>query len=127
MYEFEKYLAKNSLDISVINARRFAVAIRQAMKLLQREAGCYKLNNEPYCVEINAYLEQMATRLEATPSDFKKEIIKKRLCFGKSLRKRMRFGLWNGTDAPPVRAVPTRSPAPVSLGFVNIAQNVVNG
>ncbi len=77
MYEFEKYLAKNALDMPVINARRFAAAIRRAMGHLQNEAGCYKLNNEPYCVEINAYLEQMATRLEATPSNFKKEVIKK--------------------------------------------------
>ena len=53
----------------VINARRFAAAIRQAMKDLQREAGCYKLNNEPYCVETNAYLEQMATRLESNLQD----------------------------------------------------------
>ena len=65
MYRFEKDLLNNEMSVAVVNARRFGVAVRQAMDLLKREAGCYRLQNEPYYMDTQAILEEMATRLEA--------------------------------------------------------------
>ena len=65
MYEFEKDLQNNELSIAVVNARRFGAAVRQAMHLLEREAGCYRLYNEQYYKDTQAILEEMATRLQA--------------------------------------------------------------
>ena len=64
-YDFEKYLKENKLDISVIQARRFAVAVRKAIQEIDQAAGCYKLTNEPYYLETKTFLEEKLARLEA--------------------------------------------------------------
>ena len=64
-YEFEKHLANNEMHVSVADARRFARAIRSAMRSLEQEAMCYRLTNEPYYRDVQAFLEEKATRLEA--------------------------------------------------------------
>lgn len=64
-YDFEKRLRKDKMDMSVINARRFAQAIRTALKELEREARCYKLTEQDYYVETKAFLEKQLVRLEA--------------------------------------------------------------
>lgn len=63
-YDFEKSLKENKMDISVVDARRFAVAIREAIKVLDREAACYKLTNKAYYLETKGFLEKQLARLE---------------------------------------------------------------
>lgn len=69
-YEFEKCLERNEMSVSVVDARRFGRAIRDAMRMLKLEASCYRLTKELYYLEVQAFLEQMAVRLEAP---FRKE------------------------------------------------------
>lgn len=69
LYKFEQDLAKNELSMAVIDARRFAVGVRKAMRILEEEAGCYKLTNEPYYLDTQAFLERMANRLTAKPKE----------------------------------------------------------
>lgn len=64
-YDFEHDLAKNQMSMEVMDARRFARAIRSSMQDLKREAGCYKLQGEDYYEDTQSFLEKMATRLEA--------------------------------------------------------------
>lgn len=64
-YDFEQDLEQNLMSMQVIDARRFARAIRSAMRDLKREAGCYSLTKEPYYLDVQTFLEKMATRLEA--------------------------------------------------------------
>lgn len=64
-YKFEEYIERNEMDISVIAARRFARAVREAIGDLEREARCYHLTNEPYYIEIQEFLQQKLARLEA--------------------------------------------------------------
>ena len=64
-YEFEKTLEDNKLDMSVINARRFAKAVHTALQDLEEEARCYHVTNEDYYLETKAFLENMLSRLEA--------------------------------------------------------------
>lgn len=66
-YEFEKDLERNELSMSVVNARRFSRAIRDALDGLELEARCYGLKDEDYYLEAKAFLEKMAVRLEARP------------------------------------------------------------
>ncbi len=73
MYEFEKDLAENRLSIDVINARRYAASIRKAMEVLQAEAAVYHLTQQPYHLDTQAFLEQMAARFEAVPQGEKGE------------------------------------------------------
>ena len=63
-YDFEKSLKENKMDMSIVDARRFAVAIRDAIKVLDREAACYKLTNKAYYTDTKEFLEQQAARLE---------------------------------------------------------------
>lgn len=65
-YDFEKHLKENKMDISVVNARRFAGAVREAIKVLDQSAACYKLTNKAYYIDTKEFLEQQAARLEAT-------------------------------------------------------------
>lgn len=58
MYKFEKDLAKNEMSIDVINARRFAAAVQQAMRLLEQEARCYGLTDEGYYLDVQEHLER---------------------------------------------------------------------
>ncbi len=67
VFQFEKDLSRNELSMDVINARRFAVAVRKAMDILQQEAACYHLTNEDYYQETLVSLGEMAVRLEAQP------------------------------------------------------------
>lgn len=69
MYKFEADLAKNEMSIDVIDARRFGAAIQKASRLLEQEAGCYKLTNKTYYLETMAFLKKMASRLTATPKE----------------------------------------------------------
>ena len=64
-YDFENSLKENKIDMSVIDARRFAQAIKEALKGLEHSAACYKLTNKPYYVETKEFLEQQIARLEA--------------------------------------------------------------
>lgn len=68
-YDFEKSLRENKMDISVVDARRFSVAIREAIKVLDREAACYKLTNKAYYLETKEFLEKQLARLEAIPEE----------------------------------------------------------
>ena len=68
-YPFERDLAKGEVSVKVIDARRFGVAIRKAMELLRREAGCYRMTEEPYYKDVQAYLEQLAARLVDNPKE----------------------------------------------------------
>lgn len=68
-YPFEKDLAKGEMSVKVIDARRFGVAVRKAMELLRREAGCYRMTEEPYYKDVQAYLEQLAARLVDNPKE----------------------------------------------------------
>lgn len=68
-YEFEKDLERNELSMSVVNARRFSRAIRDALDGLELEARCYGLKAEDYYLEAKAFLEKMAVRLEARPQE----------------------------------------------------------
>ena len=67
-YKFETDLENNMMSIEVVDARRFAVAIRKAMQLLEHEAGCYKLHNEQYYLDTQRFLKAMAERLDAPHS-----------------------------------------------------------
>lgn len=64
-YKFETDLENNLMSIEVVDARRFAAAVRQAISLLEREAGCYRLHNERYYLDTQIFLTEMAERLEA--------------------------------------------------------------
>lgn len=68
-YDFEKSLRENKMNISVVDARRFSVAIREAIKVLDREAACYKLTNKAYYLETKEFLEKQLARLEAIPEE----------------------------------------------------------
>ncbi len=63
-YDFEKYIKENKIDASVIDARRFAQAIREAIRVLDHSAACYKLTNKAYYLETKDFLEQQLARLE---------------------------------------------------------------
>lgn len=52
------------MSMDIVDARRFAHAIRDATRSLKRETGCYKLHGEDYYVDTQSFLEKMATRLE---------------------------------------------------------------
>lgn len=64
-YDFENDLQQNLMSMEIVDARRFAVAIRDAMRSLKRDAGGYKLQGKDYYVDTQSFLEKMATRLEA--------------------------------------------------------------
>ena len=64
-YDFEKSLRENKMDTSIVDARRFAQAVRAALRDLEREARCYKLTDQDYYLETKAFLEKQLTRLEA--------------------------------------------------------------
>lgn len=64
-YKFEERLEQNLLSMDVVNARRFAHAVRDALHGLDLEARCYGLYKEDFYLDTKAFLEQMATRLEA--------------------------------------------------------------
>ena len=64
-YDFEKCLNENRMDISVVDARRFAHAVRAAIRELENCAACYKLTNKAYYIETKGYLEKQLARLEA--------------------------------------------------------------
>ena len=64
-YQFEKSLGKTVLNMDVVNARRFARAVRAAMDGLELEARCYCLKDEDYYRDIMAYLGGMERRLTA--------------------------------------------------------------
>ena len=64
-YKFEERLEQNLLSMDVVDARRFAKAVRDAMDDLDREARCYGLTEADFYLDTKAFLEQMATRLEA--------------------------------------------------------------
>ena len=65
MYKFEKDIERNMMSMDVVDARRFGVAVREAMRVLEREALCYKLTNEQYYLDTQIFLRKMAERLEA--------------------------------------------------------------
>ena len=69
MYKFEKDLAKNEMSMTVVDARGFGAAIRKAARLLEQEAGAYKLTDEQYYLDTQAFLEQMASRLTGEPKE----------------------------------------------------------
>ena len=69
MYKFEKDLAKNEMSMAVVDARRFGAAIRKAARLLEQEAGAYKLTDEQYYLDTQAFLELMASRLRGEPKE----------------------------------------------------------
>lgn len=73
-YKFEDRLEQNLLSMEVINARRFAHAVRDALAGLELEARCYGLKKEDYYLDTKEFLEKMATRLEAKPSRLEKEL-----------------------------------------------------
>lgn len=64
-YKFEERLGQNLMSMDVVDARRFARAVRDAMDGLEREARCYGLTEADFYIDTKAFLEQMATRLEA--------------------------------------------------------------
>lgn len=64
-YNFEQCLENNRMAMSVVNARRFAEAVRKAIQEIDQAAGCYKLTNEPYYLETKTFLEEKLARLEA--------------------------------------------------------------
>ena len=64
-YDFEKCLKENRMAMSVVNARRFAEAVRKAIEEIDQVAGCYKLTSEPYYLETKTFLEEKLARLEA--------------------------------------------------------------
>lgn len=64
-YKFEERLEQNLLSMEVVDARRFGRAIREVMDDLEREARCYGLTEADFYLDTKAFLEQMATRLEA--------------------------------------------------------------
>ncbi len=79
-YDFEKSIKENKMDISVIDARRFAQAIRESIKVLDHSAACYKLTNKAYYLETKEFLGQQAARLEAGNSiEEKVESLKREL------------------------------------------------
>lgn len=64
-YKFEERLGQNLMSMEVVDARRFARAVRDAVDNLEREAKCYGLSKEDFYLDTKAFLEQMAARLEA--------------------------------------------------------------
>lgn len=56
--KFQQDLANNEMSIDVVNARRFAAAVQQAMRLLEQEARCYGLTDEDYYLDVQEYLER---------------------------------------------------------------------
>lgn len=64
-YKFEERLEQNLLSMEVVDARRFARAVREAMDDLEREAKCYGLTEADFYLDTKAFLEKMAVRLEA--------------------------------------------------------------
>lgn len=66
-YKFEERLEQNLLSMEVVDARRFARAVREAMDDLDREARCYGLTEVDFYIDTKAFLEQMVARLEAKP------------------------------------------------------------
>lgn len=67
-FDFEKDIERNMLSMSVINARRFGRAVRDALDGLELEARCYGLKNEDFYLTTMAYLERLEARLKATTS-----------------------------------------------------------
>jgi hypothetical protein len=57
--KFQQDLANNEMSIDVVNARRFAAAVQQAMRLLEQEARCYGLTDEGYYLDVQEHLERM--------------------------------------------------------------------
>lgn len=55
----------NEIRMDLIDARRFAAAIREAIGRLERSAGCYKLREKSYYLEVKEYLTKKAEALEA--------------------------------------------------------------
>lgn len=64
-YKFEERLEQNLISMEVVDARRFARAVRDAMDGLEREARCYGLTEMDFYLDTQEFLEKMATRLEA--------------------------------------------------------------
>ena len=64
-YDFEKFLREDKMELSVIDARRFAKAIRTALNSLKREGIVYNLIDKTYYIETIEFLEQQLARLEA--------------------------------------------------------------
>lgn len=68
-YRFEMDWESGTMTMAVVDARRFGVAVRDAMRDLERAAKCYNLTKEPYYQHIQTYLDRMATRLETEPRE----------------------------------------------------------
>jgi len=58
-------LENKELSIDLIDASRFAVAIREAIDCIDRSAGCYGLRKKAYYLEVKEYLTKKAEALEA--------------------------------------------------------------
>ena len=68
-YDFEKYLRENKMDMSIIAARRFACALREAIRVLDLTAGGYSLTKKAYYIETKEFLEKQLARFPKEPSD----------------------------------------------------------
>lgn len=66
-------LEQGLLSIDVVNARRFARAVRDALRGLELDARCYGLLKEDYYLATKSYLERMEARLMADPEVEKHE------------------------------------------------------
>lgn len=67
-YDFEEYIERNEMNIAVVDAQRFAHALRQAMRDLEYAAGGYSLKRKAYYLDTMHFLKQMEARLSACPS-----------------------------------------------------------
>lgn len=68
-YQFERDWENGTMTMAVVDARRFGVSVRAAMRELERTAQCYGLTTELYYQHIQSYLDQMAARLETKLKD----------------------------------------------------------
>ena len=68
-YKFEKDIERNRMSMDVVNARRFARAVREAIDGLEHEARCYGLKEEDYYLDAKVFLEDLERRLSAKPGE----------------------------------------------------------
>lgn len=57
-------MEQNELSVDLIDRKRFAKAIREAMDCLDQTASCYKLTEKSYYLEVKEFLENRADHLE---------------------------------------------------------------
>lgn len=57
-------LENNEINLELIDKRRFANAIREAIGHLDQAAGCYRLYEKSYYLETKHFLEKQALSLE---------------------------------------------------------------